>query len=78
MVGITFSMTALALGFGALYPHYDTDNMAEIPTSCGGLLFMMAAVSYLGGVVILLAGRSTASCWCRSRRRGRRLVSCRS
>ncbi len=42
-------------GFGALYPNYDTDNMAEIPTSFGGLVFMMAAVSYLGGVVILLA-----------------------
>ena len=55
MIGITLAMTALALGFGALYPNYDTDNMAEIPTSFGGLLFMMAAVSYLGGVVILLA-----------------------
>jgi O-acetyl-ADP-ribose deacetylase (regulator of RNase III) len=41
--------------FGALFPNYDTDNMAEIPTSFGGLVFMMAAVSYLGGVVILLA-----------------------
>lgn len=29
--------------------------MAEIPTSFGGLVFMMAAVSYLAGVVILLA-----------------------
>jgi ABC-2 type transport system permease protein len=52
---ITFTMTALALGLGVLYPNYDTDNMAEIPTSFGGLVFMMAAVSYLGGVVILLA-----------------------
>ena len=53
MVGITFALTALALGFGALYPNYDTENVAEIPTSFGGLLFMMAAVSYLAGVVIL-------------------------
>ena len=29
--------------------------MAEIPTSFGGLVFMMAAVSYLAVVVILLA-----------------------
>ena len=55
MIGATFAITALALGFGALYPNYDTDNVAEIPTSFGGLLFMMAAVSYLAGVVILLA-----------------------
>lgn len=55
MIGVTFALTSLALGFGALYPNYDTENVAEIPTSFGGLLFMMAAVSYLAGVVILEA-----------------------
>jgi ABC-2 type transport system permease protein len=53
MIGVTFALTALALGFGALYPNYETENVAEIPTSFGGLLFMMCAVSYLAGVVIL-------------------------
>jgi ABC-2 type transport system permease protein len=55
MIGITFALTALALGFGALYPNYETENVAEIPTSFGGLLFMMAAVSYLAGVIVLEA-----------------------
>ena len=55
MIGVTFAITALALGFGALYPNYETENVAEIPTSFGGLLFMMAAVIYLGGVVVLEA-----------------------
>lgn len=55
MIGVTFALTSLALGFGALYPNYDTENVAEIPTSFGGLLFMMAAISYLAGVVILEA-----------------------
>lgn len=55
MIGITFALTALALGFGALYPNYDTENVAEIPTSFGGLLFMMTAITYLAGVVILEA-----------------------
>ncbi len=55
MVGVTFALTSLALGFGALYPNYETENVAEIPTSFGGLLFMMAAVTYLAGVVILEA-----------------------
>ena len=55
MVGVTFAMTALALGLGALFPNFETDNMAEIPTSFGGLIFMMSAVSYLAVVVILLA-----------------------
>ena len=55
MIGITFALTALALGFGALFPNFETENVAEIPTSFGGLLFMMAAVLYLGGVVVLEA-----------------------
>ncbi|MCG6956607.1 MAG: hypothetical protein LJF04_11525 [Gemmatimonadetes bacterium] len=55
MIGVTFAVTALALGFGALYPNFETENVAEIPTSFGGLLFMMAAVMYLGGVVTLEA-----------------------
>jgi len=55
MVGITFAITSLALGLGALYPNYDTENVAEIPTSFGGLLFMMAAVAYLAGVIVLEA-----------------------
>jgi ABC-2 type transport system permease protein len=55
MIGVTFALTSLALGFGALYPNYETENVAEIPTSFGGLLFMMAAVTYLAGVIILEA-----------------------
>ena len=53
MVGMTFALTAMALGLGALFPNLDTENVAEIPTSFGGLLFMMAAVLYLGAVVVL-------------------------
>ncbi len=55
MVGVTFAMTALALGLGAIFPNLGTTNAAEIPTSFGGLIFMMSAVSYLAVVVILLA-----------------------
>jgi len=55
MAMATFALTALALGFGALYPSYESDNVAEIPTSFGGLLFMMTAVSYLAGVIVLEA-----------------------
>ncbi|MDT8367603.1 MAG: hypothetical protein RQ745_00225 [Longimicrobiales bacterium] len=55
IVAMTFALTALALGIGALHPKYDTENIAEIPTSFGGLLFMMSAVIYLGLVVLLEA-----------------------
>lgn len=52
---ITFGIGALALGFGALFPKFDTDNAAEISAGFGGLIFMMAAVTYLGLVVVLEA-----------------------
>jgi ABC-2 type transport system permease protein len=55
MVAMTFALTALALGMGALFPNYETENAAEIPTSYGGLLFMMGAVLYLGVIVLLEA-----------------------
>lgn len=55
MVLVTFGITALALGFGALYPNFETENVAEIPTSFGGLVFMMVSVTYLTAVVIVEA-----------------------
>lgn len=53
MVGATLAMTAMALVLGALFPNHETENPAEIPTSFGGLLFMMSAVAYLAAVVAL-------------------------
>jgi ABC-2 type transport system permease protein len=52
---ITFAIAALALGFGALYPRFDTANAADIPTGFGGLLFMMTATAYLAAVIVLEA-----------------------
>jgi ABC-2 type transport system permease protein len=52
IVLLTFSISALALGFGVLYPQFDTENAAQIPTSFGGLVFMMSAVSLLGLVIM--------------------------
>jgi ABC-2 type transport system permease protein len=52
---MTFAISAMALGFGALFPKFDSENTAEIPTSFGGLLFMMTATSYLGTIIALQA-----------------------
>src|SRR2546423_1870707 len=49
--GLTFAIGALALGFGALYPQFETENAAQIPTSFGGLVFMMATIVLLGAVI---------------------------
>ncbi len=52
---LTFGISGLALGFGALFPRFETENAAQIPTSFGGLLLMMSAVVLIGAVVILEA-----------------------
>lgn len=52
---MTFAIAGLAIGFGTLYPQFETENAAQIPTSFGGLLYMMASVAVIGGVVILEA-----------------------
>jgi len=55
IVCMTFSVAGLAIGFGTLYPQFETENAAQIPTSFGGLLFMMSAIAMIAGVVILEA-----------------------
>jgi ABC-2 type transport system permease protein len=55
VVVVTIAIAALALGFGALFPRFNTENAADIPTGFGGLLFMMTAIAYLAIVVLLEA-----------------------
>ena len=52
---LTFAIAGLAVGFGTLYPRFETENAAQIPTSFGGLMFMMTAVMVIGGVIYLEA-----------------------
>ena len=52
---MTVALAGLALGFGTMFPQFETENAAQIPTSFGGLLFMMTSVAVIGGVVVLEA-----------------------
>jgi ABC-2 type transport system permease protein len=54
MFALTLAISAMALGFGAVYPQFETENAAQIPTSFGGLVFMMATVALLGVVIVVL------------------------
>ena len=53
IAALSFALAALALAFGAIYPQFETENAAQIPTSLGGLLFMMSAVALVGAVLVL-------------------------
>ncbi len=52
---LTFAVSAMALGFGALYPQFETENAAQIPTSFGGLVFMMTTIALLAVVIVIEA-----------------------
>ncbi len=52
IAAISLALSALALAFGTVFPQFETENMAQIPTSIGGLLFMMSSIALLAGVLI--------------------------
>jgi ABC-2 type transport system permease protein len=52
----TLAAGALALSFGALYPQFGTENAAQIPTSFGGLVYMMSSLSLLAAIIMIEAG----------------------
>jgi ABC-2 type transport system permease protein len=51
----TLAVGALALSFGVFYPQFGTENAAQIPTSFGGVVYMMASLSLLAVVIMLEA-----------------------
>lgn len=56
IAALVFPLTALALSYGTFYPRFESENAAQIPTSFGGLLFMMTAIVLIG-VIAFLSGR---------------------
>ena len=40
---------------GAMYPMFEYENISEIPTGTGGILFMISSLLYVGLVLIFLA-----------------------
>lgn len=59
IAGLVFPLTAMALTFGTFYPRFDSENAAQIPTSFGGLLFMMSAIVLIG-IIAFATGRPAA------------------
>ena len=52
---MTFGITAIGVGVGALYPKFDYSNMAEIPTSFGGVVCMIFSIAFIGATVMIEA-----------------------
>lgn len=71
IVMLALALPALALCVGTFFPHFESESAAQIPTSFGGLLFMLAAI-VLVGVVIVLEARAMFA-WLRHTAFGRPL-----
>jgi len=52
---ITTGLVGMGLGMGAIYPRFDYENISEIPTGTGGILFMISSLLYVGLVLVLVA-----------------------
>jgi ABC-2 type transport system permease protein len=46
----------MGVGFGAMYPDFQSENPAQAVTSFGGLLFMILCALFIGLVVAIEAG----------------------
>jgi ABC-2 type transport system permease protein len=52
---VTFGITAIGVGLGALYPKFDYGNVAEIPTGFGGVICMILSIGFVGATVMVVA-----------------------
>lgn len=52
---MTFGITAIGVGLGAMYPKFDYDHAAQIPTSFGGITAMIASVAFVALSVLIEA-----------------------
>ena len=52
---MTFGITSLGIGLGTYFPRFKVENVSQIATGFGGMIYMIAAVSFVGLVVILEA-----------------------
>jgi ABC-2 type transport system permease protein len=52
---MTFGITALGVGLGAAFPRFKHENVAQIPTGFGGIVYMLMTMLFIGTVIILEA-----------------------
>jgi len=52
---MTFGLTSLGVGMGAINPRFRHENVAQIATGFGGLSYMITAVLFVGAIVVLEA-----------------------
>ncbi len=56
MFFMVFGIVALGIGYGAMYPNFKFQNIAQVSTGFGGMMFMILSSLYIAGVIVLEAG----------------------
>jgi ABC-2 type transport system permease protein len=51
-----FGIVALAMGFGAIYPKFKYENISQVSTGYGGLMYMIFCALFMAVIIILEAG----------------------
>jgi ABC-2 type transport system permease protein len=52
---MSFGITGLGVGLGAIYPRFRYENAAQISAGYGGIIYMLVAMCFIGAVVLLLS-----------------------
>jgi len=52
---MTFGITGLGVGLGAIYPRFRVENVSQIATGFGGIIYMIYCLLFVGSIVILEA-----------------------
>jgi ABC-2 type transport system permease protein len=56
MISLDFGLVGLAIGLGAMYPQYGSENLGQMPTGFGGFLYMIFSLVLIGVTISLEAG----------------------
>ncbi|MFC1867977.1 hypothetical protein ACFL0H_07595 [Thermodesulfobacteriota bacterium] len=51
-----FGIVAMGIGFGALYPKFKYENIAQVATGFGGLMYMIFSAIFMAVIILLEAG----------------------
>jgi ABC-2 type transport system permease protein len=51
-----FGIVALGIGFGAIYPNFKHQNIAQVATGFGGVMYMIFSAIFIALIIVLEAG----------------------
>ncbi|MBN1625222.1 MAG: hypothetical protein JW944_01755 [Deltaproteobacteria bacterium] len=51
-----FGIIAMAVGFGATYPRFKYENISQVSTGFGGLMYMISSVMFMAVIILLEVG----------------------